>query len=155
MQRKVINNILFPSSYKQKWLTKKKERIVELYFNNGSVSKLNLFPQETFPPKIEFLGTRNVIDPLSSFLNILINNDSKRTIDGRRFYTMAVTQENLENNIILKNIYIENYLNIWADHNINDLSSIQLEQFNLGDEIILPHRLNIKYKGLSFKLTKI
>lgn len=152
---RIINNSLAPSSYKQKWATKKKRRDVELYFANGSVSKLNLFPKETVPPKIEFLSVSNVIDPLSSFLNILKNNNPSRTIDGRRFYKMVVTQENLQNNTILKNINIEDYLNIWADHNKKDLGSIQFEQIDDGGEFVLPHKVKIKYKGMVFKLSKI
>ena len=66
-----------------------------------------------------------------------------------------VMQENLQNNIILKKINIENYLNIWADHNKNDLGSIQFEQINGGSEFILPHKIKIKHKGLVFKISKI
>ena len=106
-------------------------------------------------PKIKFLGVSDAIDPLSSFLNILINNNSSRTIDGRRFYTMLVTQESLQNNIILKNISIEDYQNIWADHNKNDLSSIQFEQINSDSKFVLPHKIKIKYKRLVFILNKI
>ena len=151
----IINKTFIPSSYKQKWVTKKKEKNVELYFTNGSVSKLILFPKETMPPKIEFLGVNNIVDPLSSFLTILKNNNSSKTIDGRRFYKMAVTQENLQNNVILKKINIEDYMNIWADHNNNDLSSIQFEQVNDSNEFILPQKIKIKYKGLAVMLSKI
>ena len=149
-----MNKNLVPLRYKQKWVTKKKNRNVELYFTNGSVSKLNLFPIEVMAPKIKYLGVGGVFDPLSSFLNILKNNSSSNTIDGRRFYKMVVVQENLQNNIIVKNINIENYLNIWADHNNNDIRSIQFEQVG-GGEFVLPHKINIKYKGLVVRLSKI
>ena len=56
------------------------------------------------PPKIKFLNVSEVVDPLSSFLRILKNNNSSKTIDGRRFYKMVVAQESLQNNIITKMI---------------------------------------------------
>ena len=149
-----INNSFVPSSYTQKWVTKSKKRSVELYFTNGVVSKLNLIPGEELPPKIEYLGVGNAIDPLSSFLNILKNNNPSRTIDGRRFYKMVVENKDIKNNIITKNINIKEYLNIWADHNNNDLNSIQFEHIN-DNKLVLPHKIKIKFKGLVFKLSKI
>ena len=144
---KMINKVLIPSLYKQKWKTKKKNKNVELYFKNGKVSKLNLLPKEVVPPKIEYLGVGGAIDPLSSFLNILINNNSSKTIDGRRLYTMVVTKKNLQNNIIIKNI--------WADHNNNDLGSIRFEQINSDSKFVLPNKIKIQYKRLVFILNKI
>ena len=152
---KVINENLVPLNYKQKWVTKKKKSEVGLYFTNGIISKLNLFPKEVKTPKIKFLGTKNVFDPLSSFLNILKNNNSSKTVDGRRFYTMVVEKKNLQNNIVVKNIKIEDYLNIWAEHNNNDLNSIQFEHIDWGDGLVLPHKIMIKYKGIVFNLNKI
>ena len=68
---------------------------------------------------------------------------------------MVVAQESLQNNIITKNIIIQNYLNIWANHNNNDLGSIQFKQIDSGDDIVLPYQVKIKYKGLVFKISKI
>ena len=126
-----------------------------MYFTNGVISKLNLFPKEEKAPKTKFLGTKNVFDPLSSFLNILKNNNSSKTIDGRRFYTMVVEKKNLQNNMVVKNIKIEDYLNIWAEHNNSDLSLIQFEHIDNSDELILPQKIKIKYKGMVFNLNKI
>ena len=42
-----MNKNLVPLKYKQKWVTKKKRRNVELYFTNGSVSKLNLSTKDS------------------------------------------------------------------------------------------------------------
>ena len=126
-----------------------------MYFINGAISKLNLFPKEEKAPKIKFLGVKNVFDPLSSFLNILKNNNLSKTVDGRRFYTMVVEKKNLQNNIVVTNIKIKDYLNIWAEHNNNDLTSIQFEHITNGDEVILPQKIKIKYKGIIFNLKKI
>ena len=93
---KVLNGDLISSKYAQLWKTKKKEKRVEILFKNEMVDSLSLSPKEKSSPKIDYLSSRNLGDPLSCFLNILISGDSRfKTIDGRRLYKMIVENEKI------------------------------------------------------------
>mgnify|MGYP007088544574 CR=1 FL=1 len=61
-----------PQNYNQTWVTKKKRRDVKIVFDNGSLVKLKLTPNEIEHPRIKYIGINNHSDPLSSFLNILM-----------------------------------------------------------------------------------
>ncbi len=55
-----------------------------------------------------------------------------------------------------KKIIIEDYLNIWADHNNNYLEYIYIIYDNdMLENIFFPNKIKIKHQGLVFKLTKI
>ena len=77
----IFNNSLMPLEYKQNWITKKKERSVNIVFKNGSLNKLFLFPEEKEHSRIQYIGIKNFLDPLSSFLNLLMGNNQSKTID--------------------------------------------------------------------------
>jgi len=152
---KVLDGDLITSKYTQLWKTKKKEKGVEILFKNEMVYNLSLKPIEKNSPRIDYLNSRNLGDPLSCFLNILISGDSRfKTIDGRRLYKMIVENEKIIENSIVKNITIIEYLNIWADHKRNDLSLIEVEQTDSHNNIF-PNKIKIRHKGLVFKLKKI
>ena len=89
----------------------------------------------------------NYTDPLSSFLNIIINRSSSKTIDGRRAYTLKYNEDLNKNKIL-----IENYNNIWADHKRNDLDYIEI--YKHKEVSLLPHKVKIKFKNILFVLTK-
>ena len=94
----IKDEILIPVYYKYAWLTKKKNRRVKIVFDNGSLSKLDMFPVEKETARINFIGITGFVDPLSSFLNILMNKAYSPTIDGRRIYTMVVNKTKQNNN---------------------------------------------------------
>lgn len=144
---KIINNFLIPDEYNQLWKTKKKKKVVEIYFENNKISKLNLIPLEKEFPRIKYKELYNYADPLASFINILFNQKPSYTIDGRRTYLLIPNKTNTHTKIL-----IGEYQNIWADHKRNDLE--YLEIFKEPDEI-LPAKINIKFKGSVFFLKRI
>ena len=85
---KIKNALLFPQEYSQIWKTKRKKREVNIFFEKNKITKLILHPEEKEEARINYFKLVNYIDPLSSFLNILINNSPSKTIDGRRTYTL-------------------------------------------------------------------
>ena len=151
----VFKDEFIPLRYKQIWKTKKKTRRVEILFDKTMVSALNLSPKESEVPRIEYLKIHGLVDPLSSFLNILVNGTSNyKTIDGRRLYKMSLDLEE-EGNVVSKKIFVTDYFNIWADHKRKDLKFIITKQDKLKKDDFFPNNIKIKNKGLVFKLTKI
>ena len=154
---KILKNEFISTKYKQIWKTKKKKREVEILFDKAMVFALVLKPKEKEIPRVDYLKIQGLVDPLSSFLNILLNsNNNFKTIDGRRLYKMSLAFKKTDGNIISKKIYLKDYLNIWADHRRNDLEFIIIEQ-DLSKEggFFFPNKIKIKNKGLVFKLTKV
>ena len=139
------NNYL-PLKYKHVWKTKKKERVVELLFEKGRIKKIYQMPTEKERPRISLMEIEGFLDPLSSFLIILNGGKKVKTIDGRRTYTMVVSDEET------KRVMIKKYKNIWADHNRKDFKYIEI---NNTDNNFMPDSLKIKFKGLVFSLSKI
>ena len=138
---------LFPQEYSQVWKTKSKKREVEIFFENKKISKLILQPIEKEVARIDYFNLVDYMDPLSSFLNILINNSPSKTIDGRRTYTLNPSK-NLKKNRIL----INNYNNIWADHKRNDLEYVEI--FTNKAVSLLPPKVKIRFKDIVFELIK-
>lgn len=152
----IFDNKFLSSKYYQYWKTKKKTKEVKINFKNKMVNKLSLKPKEEKSPKVDYSSIRGLTDPISSFLNILLGiKNNYKTIDGRRLYKMVVDTEKLIGNRIIKNIIITEYTNIWADHNRNDLDSIEIEQYLPIEKNLFPKIIKIKHKGLVFKLTLI
>ena len=151
----IINNNLVPIKYNQIWLTKKKKTKVNIIFDNDSLIELKLSPEETEDPRIKYIGIKNHLDPLSSFLNILLGQKQSKTIDGRRVYSMYVNEKNIINNIETKSVLIKNYVNIWADHKKNDLKYIEINQELNNNFFKMPLAVKIKFKGILLKLNKI
>ena len=114
---KIFNGQYMPSEYKQLWKTKKKLKEVKIIFKKSMVFSLNQNPQEKEHARIDFLNIVGLADPLSSFMNILLNNkNSFSTIDGRWVYKMSVNVHQKNDNYIFKKITIKDYSNIWTDH---------------------------------------
>ena len=153
---RVVKGEYIPSLYKQLWKTRKKTRKVEILFDKTMVSDLFLSPQEKEFSRIDYLKIKGLVDPLSSFLNIIVNDkNSFKTIDGRRLYNLSIDLEKKDKNIISKKIFVKNYLNIWADHKRKDLKFIIIEQGLSDKKKFFPNTIKIKNKGLIFKLTRI
>ena len=151
----VFNNSLIPLEYNQNWITRKKERNVNIVFKNGSLNKLFIVPEEKEHSRIQYIGIKNFLDPLSSFLNLLMGNNQSKTIDGRRIYSLVVDEDSKKEGTITRKVLIKNYINIWSDHDRKDLEYIEIAQ-KLNESIdLLPIIIKIKFKGIVFKLRKI
>lgn len=135
-----------PKSYVQDWNTKKKKKVVKIIFQNNKVKELYNLPIESEKPRIDYTKINNFVDPVASILDILENNIPSYTIDGRRAYTMFPTMKKSE-----LTIKIKDYVNIWADHKRNDLEYIEIIK---SKNYRLPQKINIKFKGMIFSLTK-
>ena len=154
---KIFEDEFISYKYKQIWKTKKKTRKVEIIFDEKKmVSSMVLSPQEKEHSRIEYLNVQGLIDPLSSFLNILVNSSNNyKTIDGRRLYKMSLDFNKSDGALVSKKIIINDYFNIWADHKKKDLKSITIIQNTSNKDSLFPINIKIKNKGLIFKLTKI
>ena len=144
---KIKNAIFSPEEYSQTWKTKRKKKEVNIFFENNKISKLILRPKEKEVARIDYYNIVNYTDPLSSFLNILMNNSPSKTIDGRRTYTLNPSNNQKQNKIL-----ITNYNNIWADHKRNDLEYIEI--YKHSEVSLLPPKVKIKFKDILFELTK-
>ena len=151
----VFNNTLKPTEYKQNWITNNKEKKVRIAFNNNSLVELLLFPKEKERPRIQYIGVKNFLDPLSSFLNLLMGKNQSKTIDGRRTYLLVVDENYEKDGSKIKKVLIKNYINIWSDHKRKDLEHIEIIQKSNEIVEVLPIIIKIKFKGLTFKLKKI
>ena len=143
----IKNDILIPNKYIQKWKTKKKQRNINLIFEKNKIIDLNIQPEEKEVERINFLELEGYNDPLTSFLNIFLNNLDSKTIDGRRIYLLSPNKNNDYTKVLIKN-----YINIWADHNKNDLEYLEIFQ---NSEEELPYKINIKFKGSVFVVKKL
>ena len=143
----IQNDILVPSKYIQEWKTKNKQRNINLVFKKNKIVDLKIQPEEKEVERINFLELEGYSDPLTSFLNIFLNNLDSKTIDGRRVYLLSPYKNNDYTKVLIKN-----YINIWADHNKNDLEYLEIFQ-NTEEE--LPYKINIKFKGSVFVIKKL
>ena len=144
---KIENGSLLPITYIQKWQTKKKFRNVKLFFKNSKVSQLIIDPEEKEHPRVNYKNIEGYKDPITSFLEIIINNRPSKTIDGRRVYVLTPKISQNYTKII-----IDDYINIWADHKRNDLEHLELYK---DEGKIMPKKIKIFFKGSVFLLTKI
>ena len=143
----IQNDILVPNRYIQEWKTKNKQRNINLVFKKNKIIDLKIQPKEKEVERINFLELEGYSDPLTSFLNIFLNNLDSKTIDGRRVYLLSPNKNNDYTKVLIKN-----YVNIWADHNKNDLEYLEIFQ---NSEEELPYKINIKFKGSVFVVKKL
>ena len=142
------DNVFKSESYKQRWETNKKIKIVEITFDQYP-EKIYQQPVEKEAPRLEIDELFQYFDPVTSFINILSGGNEAKTIDGRRVYIMKNTNSSKDGKITIE---ISNYRNIWADHKRNDLKKIEF--FNEND-VFFPEKINIHFKKRVFKLKKI
>jgi len=143
----IKKNILIPEKYIQEWKTKNKERDISIIFENHKIVDLKIQPEEKELARINFLELEGYSDPLTSFLNIFLNNFNSKTIDGRRVYVLSPNKNDDYTKVLIKN-----YVNIWADHNKNDLEYLEIFQNSNED---LPYKINIKFKGSVFTVKRL
>ena len=142
----IKKNILISEKYIQEWKTKNKQRNINITFVNNKIKDLKIEPAEKEVARINFLELEGYNDPLTSFLNIFLNNVSSKTIDGRRIYILSPKKSDYTK------VLIKNYVNIWADHNKNDLEYLEIFQ-NSNEN--LPYKINIKFKGSVFTVKRL
>ncbi len=141
-------NKLQSRNYKQNWKTKKKTKIIEMFFDKRLI-RLVQVPEEVELSRINLDDLYGYDDPITSFLNILKGYDSAYTIDGRRIYKMTKVDLQKKDKITLE---IQDYSNIWADHKRNDLKKIE---FILDDDNFFPKKIIVYFKDRIFKLFKV
>ena len=143
----IKEDILISEKYVQEWKTKNKQRDIDIIFENNKVIDLKIQPEEKEGARINFLELDGYGDPLTSFLNIFLYNVNSKTIDGRRVYILSPDKNDDYTKVLIKN-----YINIWADHNKNDLEYLEIFQ-NPNEN--LPYKINIKFKGSVFTVKKL
>ena len=143
----IKKDILISEKYIQEWKTKNKQRDINIIFENNKVIDLKIQPEEKEGARINFLELDGYGDPLTSFLNIFLYNVNSKTIDGRRVYILSPDKNDDYTKVLIKN-----YINIWADHNKNDLEYLEIFQ-NPNEN--LPYKINIKFKGSVFTVKKL
>ena len=150
----VEGGVFLPLVYNQFWSTKKKERVIKIDFDDNLLKKLTVLPEEKEPARVSYHGIENYTDPLTSFLKIIRGERIAKTIDGRRMYKMVVEEIKKSEDTLIKKILIKNYINIWADHNKNDLNYIEVYQSSDEKNELMPEIIKIKFKGVVFSLSK-
>ena len=149
----IDNNNLIPLEYNQYWKTNKKERLVKIFFDKSFINKMVLVPEEEEFARIDVVEIKNFVDPLSSFIKILLGHKISKTIDGRRIYSMVADYDD-ENKKKIK-IFIDDYVNIWTDHKRKNLKFIEITKGHGGNDFVLPKKIKIKLNKASFVLSKI
>ena len=144
---KIKDDYLIPEKYFQNWVTNTKKRKVEIIFEDEKIKKLILDPLEKEFARVEYKKLYKYKDPLASFVGILLNNKPSHTIDGRRIYLLLPKKTNYGEKILIKE-----YKNIWADHKRNDLEYLEIFK---DKNSVLPKKIDIKFKGYVFSLTKV
>ena len=142
----VVNGFLEPKQYIQSWITKKKQRDIEINFKNNKVKTIEQDPFEKELPRFNFKELYGYVDPLSSFMNILLGKKKSKTMDGRRAYTLSIDKKNTQ-----KKIIVGEYINLWTDHKKRDLDYLE---FYKEKKEFFPKKINIKFKGFFFSLVR-
>ena len=146
----VENDVFVPEQYSHTWITKNKKKEMLILFTKNKVSKTSQSPLENEFSRINLFSLKDYNDPLTSFINIFNNQKLSKTVDGRRVYNMVVKDGSKKPN--RKTIFVEDYINIYADHKRNDLEYLQIFK---DESSVLPKKINIKFKGSVFSLIKI
>ena len=140
------NNKLKPYTYNHVWKTNKKEKTMNLGFENNTLSSLNQTPYEEEKLRVDVFNIKETKDPLSSFLEIIMGEAASLVVDGRRIYTMNAEFNKEENKTVIN---ISDYSNLWADHKRSKFEQISFEK---KDGVLLPIKIYIHFDGRVFKL---
>jgi len=159
----VIKSAFIPTKYYHKWKTKKKNNFVQITFNNNEINNFNIIPKPNNAPYLNFYQLQDTRDPLSAALELIINDDKriiKNVFDGRRTYELSTNEKfkkkiNINNNILsgnYHNLEINNYKNVWKDHNNKDLKKVEIVTSEIVEGLILPINFKIINKGLIIRI---
>ena len=142
----VAKNKLKPHTYNHVWKTNKMEKTMDLNFEDNTLSSLNQTPYEKEKLRIDVFNIKQTKDPLSSFLEIIMGENSSLVVDGRRIYTMNAQFNKKESKTLIS---ISDYSNLWADHKRSKFEQISFEK---KDGVLLPTKINIHFNGRVFRL---
>tara|TARA_X000000368_G_C23051870_1_gene721825 strand:+ start:1362 stop:2033 length:672 start_codon:yes stop_codon:yes gene_type:complete len=145
----VKNNKLNPTKYSHVWKTKKIKKNMELTFKNNRLHSLNQTPYEKEKLRVDVFNIKKAKDPITSFLQIILGENSSLVVDGRRVYTMKATFNKKNNKTVVD---ISNYSNLWADHKRSKFEKITFEKKSGSP---LPLKINIYFDGRVFGLEQI
>ncbi len=162
----IINETFNSKKYFSVWKAKKKQKTIDIVFENKKVKNLIFSKKQDINPYVDFYNLKDPIDPISASLDLIINNDSKtikNVFDGRRVYDLSVVKTKLKSiknneNILNQRNYklnIENYKNVWKDHNKTNLKEVEITTGEMTNGILLPVDFKIKNKGLVLKIKYI
>ena len=126
--------------------TRKTTKIMDLVFENNRLKSLKQTPDEKERLRIDVFNVEKSKDPLSSFLQIIIGENSSLVLDGRRLYNMISAYNNETNQTTVE---ITNYSNLWADHKRSKFEKIVFEKNN---KHFLPYKIYIYFDGRVFEL---
>ena len=147
-------NSFHTHNYSAIWKTKKKNKFVKIKFDKGRVVSFSMGPEKGRKPRIDFLKLNNATDPITASLELIMLDDGRlinNVFDGRRTYNLSAIKKN-DGGYLLK---LNNYQNIWKDHNKTDLKSIEVTTGIVEGGIRLPLNFKIKNKRLVFKINYI
>lgn len=139
-------NELIPKKYKHFWKTKKTLKNMDLVFNKNKLITLKQDPNEEEKIRINIFDVKNINDPLTSFLKIIMGKTSVLVVDGRRLYTMTAKSNENKNQTIIQ---ISNYSNLWADHKRSKFKKLIFER-KMGE--FLPSKIFIYFDDRVFRL---
>jgi hypothetical protein len=142
----IANNKLRPHIYNHVWKTNNTKKTMSLGFRNNVLGSLNQTPYEKEKLRIDVFNIKQIKDPLSSFLEIIMGENSSLVVDGRRTYAMNAKFNKKENKTVIN---ISNYSNLWADHKRSKFEKISFEK---KDGVLLPTKIIIHFDGRVFKL---
>ncbi len=142
----VYENKLVPKKYTHLWTTKKKQKKMNLVFDERKLKTLEQDPAENEEIRLNIFEVQHTNDPLTSFLKIMMGEKKALVVDGRRLYTMtSKMSENKEKSTI----EISNYYNLWADHKRNKFEKIIFEK---KPKAFLPYKMFIYFDGKIFRI---
>lgn len=147
-------NSLHTHNYSAIWKTKKKNKFVNIVFDKGKVVSFSMRPERGRKPRIDFLNLNNATDPITASLELIMLDDGRvinNVFDGRRIYSLSAIKQN-GSSYLLK---LNNYQNIWKDHNKTDLKSIEVTTGVVEGGVRLPLNFKIKNKRFVFKINYI
>ena len=144
----VENNTLKTKKYRHFWKTRKKTKNMSLVFDNNKLKSLDQTPIEKEHLRIDVFNVEKTKDPLTSFLQIVMGENSSLVLDGRRIYNMSASYNNELKQTIIELI---NYSNLWADHKRSKFEKIIFEK---KSEDFLPYKIFIYFDGRVFRLEK-
>ena len=145
----VENKKLKPKTYTHIWNTNKVTKKMSLVFQNNKLKSLEQTPLEGESLRINVFDINKTKDPVASFLQIVMGDNSSLVVDGRRFYTMvSFFNEDTKQTTV----ELSNYFNLWADHKRTKFEKIAFEK---KEGSFLPSVILIYFDKRVFRLESI
>ena len=142
----VENKILKPIKYSHLWKTNKTTKNMDLVFHYEKLRSLVQAPVEKEYLRISVFNIEKTKDPLTSFLQIIIDEKESLVVDGRRVYMMSATFDKKTKQTV---VGVSNFSNLWTDHKRSKFEKIIFERKGIE---FLPIKIFIYFDGRVFKL---